>query len=243
MKPYLAQAKTEIKLALTQGESLLVTIGIPVIALLGLSITKALPLPKGISSPTTFLVPGTMTLAIMATGMVSTSIATGVERSYGVLKRLGTTPLGRPALLAAKITSIIVLEIIQLAVLAIVGILLGWHPNGNFVPFIISALLATAGFSGLGLLMAGTLKSEVIIGAANGIYLVLLFIGGMIIPLSSLPSAIDTFARLLPAAALSEALYHSIGIGGGIPGWVWLNLVIWAVAAPLVAAKTFKWEQ
>ncbi|MCL5077543.1 MAG: ABC transporter permease [Actinobacteria bacterium] len=243
MKPYFSQAKTEIKLALTQGESLLVTIGIPVIALLGLSITKALPLPRGISSATSFLVPGTMTLAIMATGMVSTSIATGVERSYGVLKRLGTTPLGRSSLLAAKITSILVVEIIQLAVLAIVGLLLGWHPLGNWATFVVAALLATAGFSGLGLLMAGTMKSEVIIGAANGIYLVLLFIGGMIIPLSSLPSALETFARLLPAAALSDALYHSMGAGGGVPVWAWLNLVVWAIFAPLLAAKTFRWEQ
>lgn len=243
MKPYLSQSRTEIRLALTQSESLLVTIGIPVIALLGLSITKALPLPKGISSPTTFLVPGTMTLAIMATGMVSTSIGTGVERSYGVLKRLGTTPLGRPALLAAKITSILVLEIIQLAVLALVGLVLGWHPAGNIEAFVIAAALATAAFSGIGLLMAGTMKSEVIIGAANGIYLILLFIGGMIIPLTSLPSAIETFARLLPAAALSQALYHSIGVGGGVPLWAWINLVAWAVAAPVIASKTFHWEQ
>lgn len=243
MKPYLTQSRAEIRLALTQGESLLVTIGIPVIALLGLSLTKALPLPKGIHSATSFLVPGTMALAIMATGMVSTSIATGVERSYGVLKRLGTTPLGRPALLAAKITSIIVLEVIQVAILAIVGLLLGWHPSGDFGLFILATLLGTAGFSGIGLLMAGTMKSEVIIGAANGIYLVLLFMGGMIIPLSSLPSVLDTIAKVLPASALSQALYHSIGVGGNIPLWAWATLIVWAIAAPLVASKTFKWEQ
>jgi len=243
MKPYLAQAKTEIKLALTQGESLLVTIGIPVIVLIGLSLTKALPLPISAHSAADFLVPGTMTLAIMATGMVSTSIATGVERSYGVLKRLATTPLGRPALLLAKITSILVVEIIQLAVLAIIGILLGWHPTGNVAFFVISAVLATAGFAGIGLFMAGTMKSEVIIGAANGIYLILLFIGGIIMPISSLPGALEAFARLLPAAALSEALYHSAGIGGSVPLWAWLNLIIWAIAAPVLASKTFKWDQ
>ncbi|NNN18266.1 MAG: ABC transporter permease [Acidimicrobiaceae bacterium] len=243
MKPYLAQARAEIRLALTQGESLLVTIGIPVIVLVGLSLTKALPLPKTAHSATDFLVPGTMTLAIMATGMVSTSIATGVERSYGVLKRLGTTPLGRSALLLAKITSILVVEMIQLAVLAIIGVLLGWHPVGNYLYFIVAVILATSGFSGIGLLMAGTMKSEVIIGAANGIYLVLLFIGGIIMPISALPSALETFARLLPAAALSEALYQSVGVGGNIPVWVWLNLVIWAIAAPVIASKTFKWDQ
>lgn len=243
MRPYLAQSKAEIKLALTQGESLLVTIGIPVIVLIGLSLTKALPLPSTAKKATDFLVPGTMTLALMATGMVSTSIATGVERSYGVLKRLGTTPLGRPALLAAKMTSILVVEIIQLAVLAIIGVLLGWQPTGSFWLFLASAILATAAFSGIGLLMAGTMKSEVIIGAANGIYLILLFIGGIIMPISSLPEALATFARLLPAAALSEALYHSVGIGGSIPLWAWLNLIIWAVGAPLIAARTFKWEQ
>ncbi len=243
MKPYLAQARTEIRLALTQGESLLVTIGIPVIVLIGLSLTKALPLPSTAKSATSFLVPGTMTLAIMATGMVSSSIATGVERSYGVLKRLGATPLGRPALMAAKITSILVVEILQLAVLAVIGLLLGWHPEGNWGLFALSAVLATSGFAGIGLLMAGTMKSEVIIGAANGIYLIMLFIGGIIMPISSLPGAIETLARLLPAAALSESLYHAIGVGGGIPLWAWLNMVIWAIGAPLLAATSFRWEQ
>ncbi|MCL4552320.1 MAG: ABC transporter permease, partial [Candidatus Marsarchaeota archaeon] len=119
----------------------------------------------------------------------------------------------------------------------------GWHPVGNWGLFVVSAILATSGFAGIGLFMAGTMKSEVIIGAANGIYLVLLFIGGMIMPLSSLPGALETFARLLPAAALSDALYHSIGIGGSIPLWAWMNLTIWAIGAPLLAARTFKWEQ
>ncbi len=243
MRPYFAQARAEIRLALTQGESLLVTIGIPVIVLVGLSLTKALPLPGNAKSATSFLVPGTMTLAIMATGMVSSAIATGVERSYGVLKRLGTTPLGRPALLAAKVTSIMVVEIIQLAVLAVIGVLLGWSPSGNWGLLIVSAILATSGFAGIGLLMAGTMKSEVIIGAANGIYLILLFIGGIIIPITSLPGPIETFARLLPAAALSESLYQAIGVGGSIPMWAWVNLVVWAVVAPIAAAATFRWEQ
>jgi ABC-2 type transport system permease protein len=242
VKAYLAQAKSEIRLSLTQGESLLVTILIPVIFLLGFSAIKVLPVPKGIHSRVDFLVPGTMALAVMATGMVSQGIATAVDRTYGVLKRLGVTPLGKSGFLYAKITAILVVEVIQVAVLYIVGTLLGWHPQGNFAIFIVGALLATVAFSGIGLLLAGTLKSEAMIGISNAIYLILLFLGGMIFPTSSLPGLLATVAKVLPAQATSDIFFHALGAGGSIPSSDWTTLIVWAVVAPLLAAKFFHWE-
>jgi ABC-2 type transport system permease protein len=74
------------------------------------------------------------------------------------------------------------------------------------------------------------------------LYLVLLLLGGMIVPLSKLPGALSDAARLLPAAALSDSLFHALGVGGAVPLEAWLVLLVWAVAAPLVAALTFRWE-
>jgi ABC-2 type transport system permease protein len=178
--------------------------------------------------------------------MVSLGIATGFERGYGVLKRLGATPLGRPRLLAAKVITIVAVELLQTAVLLPVGLALGWNPGGGGAVPVAEAvgaiLLGSAAFAGIGLLMAGTLRAEVNLAAANGLYLVLLLLGGMVVPLSKLPSGLAGFAKLLPAAALSSALHATLGSGGSVPAESWVVLAVWAVAAPVGAALTFRWE-
>ena len=109
------------------GEQLLLTLGIPVLLLVFFSLVDVLP--TGTDDPIDFLAPGILALATMSTAMVSLGIGTGFERSYHVLKRLGTTPLGRPRLIAAKIGSVIAVEIVQFAVLIPVAFALGWNPD------------------------------------------------------------------------------------------------------------------
>src|SRR5439155_17545524 len=84
--------------------------------------------------PVDFLVPGVLSLAVMAAAMVSLGIATGFERRYGVLKRLGTTPLSRGGLLVAKTATVLVLEILQILLVVVVGVAIGWHVPAGMVP-------------------------------------------------------------------------------------------------------------
>jgi ABC-2 type transport system permease protein len=244
-RPLSAQTGAEVYMTLRRGETLLLTLGIPVIFLLFFSEVSVIATPT--AKPVDFFVPGILSLAVMSTAMVSLGIATGFERGYGVLKRLGTTPLGRPRLLGAKIVTIVAVELIQAAVLLPVGAGLGWNPGGSGVsaaiPGAIGAiLLGSAAFAGIGLLMAGTLRAEVNLAAANGLYLVLLLLGGMIVPISKLPGGLASFAKLLPAEALSAALHATLGAGSAVPVESWVVLAVWAVAAPVAAALTFKWE-
>jgi ABC-2 type transport system permease protein len=228
-------------MTLRRGESVLLALGIPVALLVFFSLVDVLP--KGDAKhPVDFLAPGILALAVMSTAMVSLGIATGFERQYGVLKRLGSTPLGRPALLAAKTASIMVIELVQVAVLVPVALALGWSPHGNAAAGLAAILLATAGFAGLGLLMAGSLRAEFTLALANGVYLALLLLGGMVIPLSKLPGPLRDAARLLPAAGLSDALHGALAAGASVPGRAWAVLAVWAVAAPLAAARAFRWE-
>ncbi|MDA8397256.1 MAG: ABC transporter permease [Actinomycetota bacterium] len=240
--PYQAQAKAEIRLSMTQYESLLVTFGIPLLFLVAFSLIKVLPLPHGVLKPVAFLVPGTIALAVMATGMVSLGIATGVERSYGVLKRLGTTPLSRGALLGAKITAVAIIELVQVVLLAAVGFALGWKPAGNALEFVLAIILSSAAFAGIGLILAGRLKSETVIGAANGLFLLLLVLGGMIFPVTSLPGPIADVARLLPAYASAHILFVSSTGGGASLAGSWIVLAVWAIVAPLLATRLFRFE-
>jgi ABC-2 type transport system permease protein len=225
-----------------RGDSVLLNLAIPVGLLVFFSLVDVLPKPAGVHHAVQFLTPGLIALAVMSTAMVSLGIATGFERQYGVLKRLGATPLGRGRLLTAKIGSVAAVEVVQVAILVVVGLLLGWNPGGTLALAVPAVLLATAAFSGLGLLMAGTLKAEVTLAAANGFYLLLLLLGGMIFPLSKLPSPLRDVAQALPAGALSDALHGALTAGASVPARAWIVLVAWAVVAPVVAARSFRWE-
>lgn len=244
LRPLVAQTGAEIYMTLRRGETLLLTIGIPVVFLVFFSKVSVIATPT--AKPVDFFVPGILALAVMSTAMVSLGIATGFERGYGVLKRLGSTPLGRPRLLGAKIVTIIAVELLQAAVLLPVGVGLGWNPGSGAAVAVGAAigavLLGSAAFAGIGLLMAGTLRAEVNLAAANGLYLILLLLGGMIVPIDKLGSGLANFAKLLPAEALSAALHASLGSGTVVPTESWIVLAVWAVAAPAAAALTFRWE-
>jgi ABC-2 type transport system permease protein len=244
LRPFAAQVEAETYMTLRRGETLLLTVGIPLAFLVFFSTVHVVPTEGAAVS---FFVPGILALAVMSTAMVSLGIATGFERGYGVLKRLGATPLGRPRLLGAKITTILLVEVVQAAVLVPVGYGLGWRLPGTSAAAsageaLAAALLATLAFGGIGLLLAGVLRAEVNLAAANGLYLVLLLLGGMIVPLDKLPGGLASVARALPAAALSDALSAVLGTGASVPAESWVVLALWAVAAPVAAALTFRWE-
>jgi len=192
--------------------------------------------------PVDFLVPGVLSLAVMAAAMVSLGIATGFERRYGVLKRLGTTPLSRGGLLVAKTATVLVLEILQILLVVVVGVAIGWHVPAGIVPAIGLLLVGTVAFAGIGMLMAGTLRAEANLAAANALFLVLLFLGGMAYPLAKLPAPMQAVAKALPAAALSETV-RSVLSSQTFPAGELAILVAWAVGAPLLAARYFRWEE
>lgn len=235
-----AQTRMELVLTLRRGESVLLTFLIPVVLLAFFSLVDVLPTGSG--EPVDFLFPGILALAVMSTAMVSLAIATGFERQMGVLKRLGSTPLTRGQLLGAKTAAIVVIEILQIVVLVIEGFLLGFRASGPQIGAAFAGIvLATIGFAGLGLLLAGTLPALTTLAAANGVYLLLLLLGGMVIPLSKLPGPLQVVSQALPAGALAEVLHGALGTAG-IPGHAWLVLVTWALAAPIAAARWFRWE-
>lgn len=231
-----AQTAMELRLTLRRGESLLLTIVIPLLLLV--FFTAARLAGAGI----TFLVPGVLALAVMSTAFTGQAIATGYERSYGVLSRLGTTPLTRPMLLAAKLLGLLGVQLVQAALIVAVGVGLGWSPQGNAGAGLVAGLLGTAAFAGLGLLMAGTLRAEATLAAANGLYLVLLLLGGVVFPLSRLPGPLADLGEALPTAALSGALRAALAAGGGFDGPRLAVLAGWALVSLGLAARYFRWQ-
>ena len=78
---------------------------------------------------------------------------------------------------------------------------------------------------------------------ANGLYLALLFLGGMAYPLTRLPNIVRSFAELLPAAALAESVRGALSSPMNIPAKSVIVLIIWAIVLPVAAAKLFRWEE
>jgi ABC-2 type transport system permease protein len=239
----LAQTAMELRLTLRRGESLLLTVVIPVVLLAFFASVDLIE--TGAEDRIDFLVPGVLALAVMSTSMTGLAIATGFERSYGVLKRLGASPLPRAVLLAAKTLGVLVVEVIQGVLLCGVGLALGWRPSGGISAVAatgVLVLLGTTCFCGIGLLMAGTLRAEATLAAANGLYLILLLLGGVLFPLSRLPSPLRSVGEVLPTAALSDGLRAVLASGDGLRAGPVAVLALWAVASLGLAAATFRWE-
>ena len=240
MKAFVAQLRAEVEMTMTRGESLLLTIGIPVGLLVFFSLVDVLP--TGTKDPVTFLAPGVLAMAVLSTAFTGLAIATGFERSYLVLKRLGTTPLGRPRLIGAKITGVLVVIAIQAVVIVVGALALGWSPTGFDVALAVPAVvLATTAFASLGLLLAGTLRAEITLAVANAGFILLMLVSGMVIPVSKLPGPMEKVSQLLPAESLAHVL-HAAAAGTPTGSRAWVVLIVWAAASPVLAAKFFRWE-
>ncbi|MFJ3756042.1 ABC transporter permease [Streptomyces sp. NPDC090080] len=234
-----AQAALETRMLLRNGEQLLLTVVIPTLLLVLFSSVDIVDTGSGRSVD--FLAPGVLALAVMSTAFTGQAIATGFERRYGVLKRLASSPLPRWGLMAAKTASVLVTEVLQVILLAAIALALGWSPHGDPLSVLLLLVLGTAAFSGLGLLMAGTLKAEATLAAANLVFLLLLVGGGVIVPLDRFGGAQDVLA-LLPISALSDGLRDVLAHGAGTP-WRDLGiLAVWAVLGLGAAGRFFRWE-
>ncbi|MEV0169906.1 ABC transporter permease [Streptomyces sp. NPDC050803] len=236
----MAQAALETKMLLRNGEQLLLTVIIPTLLLVLFSTVDIVDTGEG--EAIDFLAPGILALAVMSTAFTGQAIATGFERRYGVLKRLASSPLPRWGLMTAKTLSVLVTEILQVLLVTVIAFALGWDPQGNPLAVVLLLVLGTAAFSGLGLLMAGTLKAEATLAAANLVFLLLLMGGGVIVPLDKFPDAAQDVLGLLPIAALSDGLRDVLQHGAGMP-WADLGiLAVWSVVGLAAAGKFFRWE-
>ena len=241
MRILFAQLRSEIRVIARNAEQLLVIIGIPAALLIFFSQVDVLPTNE--QTPIDFLLPGIFALAIMSTAMVSLGIATGFERSYSVLKRLGATPLGTGRLILAKSLAVVLIEILQLVVLYAIAVMLGKEADiANVLLLIVAIFAGTLAFAGIGLLMAGTLRAEINLAAQNGLYLLLLLLGGVIFPLNELPEPLQNVGKLLPSGALADVLRGAITDTAAYGQNAWIVLACWALLAPLTAAKFFRWS-
>ena len=232
------QIRMEVTLTARRGEAVVLAMGVPLLVLLGAGLTHATNVPG--DNRLGFIVPGVLALTVMSTAFTGQAITTGYERSYGVLKRLGASPLTRPGLLFAKTAAVLGLIVLQLAVLGLVGVAVGWRPHlADLLPAAGVTVLATAAYTGLALLLASVLRPETTTAAATFIYVLMLAAGGIMFAAPDL-GTVGWF--LLPLAAHAEALRDALTRDTEIPLSIWLSLALWAAVFVTAAAKKFRWE-
>lgn len=238
-----AQASMEARLMVRNGEQLLLAVVIPVIVLVG-GVAGADRIGLDFDQRTVdALVPGVLALAVMSTAFTSLAIATGFERRYGLIKRLGASPLPRSGLLMGKIGGLLVVELMQVVVIAGVGLLLGWEPDTSAAAAfgaVCALLLGTFAFAALGLFLAGVLRAEATLAAANLVYLLLLAGGAVVLPASAYGGAGDVLGWL-PSGALGEAMRAAL-THGDLAGGSLVVLAVWGVLGTVLTARTFTWE-
>jgi ABC-2 type transport system permease protein len=235
-----AQALLEARTVLRNGEQLIITLVLPTLLLVLLARTSLVDL--GTAERIGLVTPGVLAVAVMSTAFTSQAIATGFDRRNGVLRLLATTPLGRGGLLAGKVTAVVVLEALQLAVLAAVAIALGWRPGGGGLgAAAVVLVLGTAAFTSLALLLAGVLRAEGVLAVANLVWVLLLAGGGVLLPSTMLPGLLADLAPWLPSGALGNGLRAAFG-GGGLDVPAVLVLTGWTVGLGAATARVFRWD-
>lgn len=233
----LAQARFDARILLRNGEQLLLTIILPALLLVGLTLASVPDLGAG--RRIDVVAPGVLALAILSTAFTGQAIGTAFDRRYGVLRLLGTTPLGRTGLLAGRVLAVVAVEVVQVVVLGALALGLGWRPDAaGLLLWPLVAIVGTATFVALGLLLAGTLRSESVLAAANLLWVLLVALGGVVVPVSG---GLGRVAVALPSGALGTASRAALQ-HGRLDVAALAVLVAWGVAGSLAAARWFRWE-
>lgn len=236
------QAAFDLKLLLRNGEQILLTILIPVVLLVGLGRTSLVSVGDTTATRIDIVVPGIIALAVMSTSFASLAIATGFDRRSGVLKFLGATPLQRSGLVWSRVLAVLGMVVVQLLVLLPIAYLLGWQPAGSVLSAALLVIVGSAAFGTLAVALAGVLRAEATLAVANGIYLLLLLGGGVVIPLDVFPAPLAFVAGLLPSGALGEGL-RAVLVDATAIAWPQLAiLTCWALLGGFIASRTFRWE-
>lgn len=238
----LAMTGMELRLASRRGENLLVTLVVPLVLLVFLANVDLIE-PGG-TAPIDSIVPGILALSVLSTGMVALGISTAFERQSGVLKRLGGSPLPTWALVGAKTAVVGLIVALQVVLVVIVAWFLGWDPPTGIGETLAAALpwlvLGVVACAGAGLLMAGLLRAETVLALANGLYVLAILLGGMVVPLDQLPPVVAVPASILPPALIAGLLRGAMVPGASIVPLEAMALLAWAVALSALTVRTFR---
>ncbi|WP_394282087.1 ABC transporter permease [Corynebacterium sp.] len=233
-KMALAQGRIESKLMLQHGEQILLNIIIPVVVLIA-----AANLPLLGDATVNDIVPMVFAMAATSAGFTGQAISLAFDRRYGALKRTGASGVPRWTIIAGKIIGVLTMTAVQLIIISAVAIIVGWRVSllGGIMGAI-ALFIGVICFTSLGLLMGGSLRSELVLGLANLIWMILIGIVGFVVYIGAIAN--PGLWVLVPTVALTTVI--DAAFQGGIHLVGWLVLLAWALVGTLAAVKWFRFD-
>lgn len=152
-----------------------------------------------------YIVPGLIVLNLAIISSLITSLAISREWERGTMESLITTPLRSYELVIGKIIPYLFVGIFDVVLCVGVSYLLFRVPfRGNFLELYLVVLLFLVGTSGLGILVSGATKSQVLSVqmAMVATYLPSFILSGFLFPIGNMPRFVQLITHVVPARYL-----------------------------------------
>jgi ABC-2 type transport system permease protein len=161
------------------------------------------------------LVPGLVALTLLFGTSSMEAIVIVFERRIGALERLLLAPIRLPALLAGKLLGGMAFGLTITLIVLIIALAIFGVTNVNWILLALAIVFAAAAFSALGAFVSVAV-TEVFEAQtlANFIRFPMMFLGGVFVPVDSMPLVLQVIARALPLTYAVEALRVAL-LGGG----------------------------
>ncbi len=233
-KMMLSQGKVESMLFLRHGEQQLLNLFIPLVGLIALARFDLVP--GAGDTPLAVAFPFIMTVASMSSGFTGQAISLAFDRRYGALKRTGASGVPAWTIVSGKVIAVLAVTVVQIIILGGTALMVGWSASFlGSVLGILTLLIGVSAFTSLGLLMGGTLSSELVLALANLIWVVLTGIAAWAVFTPEVNA--DGALSVIPSVALAQGMANAFA--GEIP-WLQLGiLILWLMAAGFAANRWF----
>jgi ABC-2 type transport system permease protein len=238
----------EIKIFVREPLGVVGTVGIPVLmfVVLGRMFGRSAgAAPRNAPDLVTTDLPVLAAILIALSAVLSLITIIAIYREGGILKRLRATPLRAHTILIAHVVVKLLSTAVTLAAMLLAG--RRYYPaniDAPFVSFGLALLFCTFSIIAVGFLIASVVPTARFAQPVGTLILYpMLGLSGLFVPVSSLPPAAQTIARVVPLTYVVSLLR---GIWRG-EGWVRhlgdvaaLSLIF--VICTVVSARVFRWE-
>ena len=164
-----------------------------------------------------------------------------IERAQGWTRQLRLTPLSPLAYVVTKMLTSMVLGFVSVLAVYIVGF--ATHkPSMPGYLWIVTALCVWIGslvFAPFGLFLGYLLPTENVMQFMGFIMILLAFGGGLFVPLSQYPHALQVLAKFTPLYGVNQLVHWPL-TGGSMDMWWVLNAVAWLAIFTVGAIWRFR---
>lgn len=248
MKTLVAQSKLETKLLYRDKSALFWILAFPVfiIVLFGLIYEGIGETWEDIGAPINYLMPAIIVMALISTCIMGIVPDFVEQREKGIYRRLSLTPLKRFSLIGGQLVNRYLVVLIQAIILIAIGIgVFGARIDGNYLLFWLVLSLGAISFMALGFALIALVKSSKGATALSMIpFFILMFLGGIFIPIEQMPEFLQPICEALPSTNLNDALRMVALDQAGIADVLRELLILlgWLVGCLVLSVKLFKWE-